>query len=114
MPPKPSLFELLDHCCSVCGGRLLRADTERGILLRCAECGARAELPPGSRAPYEALCFCGVKLAGGKNAGLRCRRAATPSPERPQEVVVLHVPQEPKANPQPGASRPVRVPGQDS
>lgn len=110
--PRP-LFDLLDHCCQVCGGRLLRADSERGILLRCAECGARAELATGTPAAYKALCFCGVQLSSGKNAGLRCRRAATPSPERPQEVVVLHQPQESKPKPSAG-TRPVRLPGSDS
>lgn len=92
MAPKP-LFELIDHCCRLCGGRLLQRSGEGGpVQVRCAECAALAECAPHERLPYAALCFCGVRLASGADAGLRCRRAEKRSPERPQEVVVRHEP----------------------
>jgi hypothetical protein len=107
------LFALLDHCCSICGGRVLHRVLSNGFQqVRCAECGASAEASPNARAPYEALCFCGVKLATGADAGLRCRRAVK-TPERPQEVVVAHVPPEQDRGKARTGPRPVRLPESD-
>lgn len=109
MARKP-LFELLDHCCSLCGGRILLRTLDTGHQqVRCAECGALAETAPTARAPYEALCFCGVKLAGGADAGFRCRRAEQRSPERPQEVVVGTAPKEADRGNARTGPRPVRI-----
>lgn len=112
--PKP-LFELLDHACSVCGGRILlgapvegRGEAKRQV--RCAECGAGAEVGAKARAPYEALCMCGVRLSTGADAGLRCRKVEAPTPERPQEVIVHHVPHGPGRRSSVGP-RPVSAPG---
>lgn len=104
MATKP-LFELVDHCCRVCGGRLLQRRLDSGcVQVRCAECAALAEVAPTARSPYAALCFCGVTLASGADAGLRCQRSQARSPERPQEVVVRQEPLEAvkkRANPRP-------------
>lgn len=115
MAKKKLLFEVLDHCCRVCGGRLLAAETDLGsTLVRCSECTAQAETQAKAERlrAYLPLCFCGVRLASGADAQLRCRRVASPTPERPQEVVVL------REDPKPtgaaaGGRRPVRAPGSD-
>lgn len=113
MSAKKPLFELLDHCCSVCGGRILMGPPDDGARqLRCAECGARAAVRESDRSPFKALCYCGVKFANGTDAGLRCRRVDVPTPERPQEMVVR---QDAAAERRiPSSSRPpVRVRGDD-
>lgn len=107
------LYALLDHCCSVCGGRILHRRLANGHQqVRCAECGAQAEAAPHAKAPYEALCFCGVKLASGADAGFRCKRVPQPTPERPAELVVSKIPaDEERGNARTGP-RPVRLSGE--
>lgn len=101
-------FELLDHCCRVCGGRLLQRGAGESVQIRCAECGAIAEVAAGQRQPYTALCFCGQRLANGADAGLRCKRSDHRSPERPQELVVHQEPVKAGMRARP-AARPIRV-----
>lgn len=81
------MWELTDHVCRVCLGRVLRRKgVAGGWVHRCSDCG----LEMAGR--IESICACGVHLKTGKNAGLRCvRNPDGPSPENPAEVVVLFV-----------------------
>lgn len=105
-------FTLLDHACRVCGGRLLESTLGTGEQhVRCAECGLNVDAETSARTPWQSICYCGVTLAGGVDAGLRCMRSKARTPERPHEVVVCHRPPE-KARPSSThAPRPVRVEG---
>lgn len=109
------LFDLLDHCCRVCGGRLLAAPDPAtgGHLVRCAECSQRGTIDVKGPRFYEFMCWCGIKLANGKDAGLRCRRVEAPTPERPQEVVVHQSSEQPSKPSPPSGRRPVRYGSDD-
>lgn len=77
-------FNLTDHACSSCFGRILERAKGEGPRFRCAECGAT------SNAAMQALCCCGVSV-GGK-PGLECIKNPVRSPAAPQEVVVRQRP----------------------
>lgn len=81
------MWNLTDHVCRVCLGRILVGrGASGGWVHRCADCG----LELAGR--VEALCACGARLKTGKNAGLRCTKNPDgPSPENPAEIVVLFV-----------------------
>lgn len=85
------MWDLTDHVCRVCLGRVLRRKGPAGGWVhRCADCGLEVT------GRVEALCACGARLKTGKNAGLRCRKNPDgPTPESPSEVVVLFVGFEP-------------------
>lgn len=51
-------WEILDHACRHCMGRLVRRDDGSGVV-RCCECGASLV------GEYDALCWCGVTEHGG-------------------------------------------------
>lgn len=75
-------WELTDHACARCFGRVLQ-ETANGASLpkyRCAECG---HIGAGT---VQSICTCGVKVGSG--SGLECLRNVTPRPELPQEVLV--------------------------
>jgi len=79
-------WEVLDHVCRVCYGRLLRTKADDGtVLVRCAECETEVT------GRVENLCACGAKLRNGKLAGLQCRVNAAPTTEQPARVVVVYV-----------------------
>jgi len=79
-------WELTDHCCRVCLGRIVRRSTPEGWRHRCADCGGV------KLGRVETLCACGTKLHGGRNAGLRCRKNPDgPTPENPAEIVIEYV-----------------------
>jgi hypothetical protein len=79
-------WEITDHCCRACLGRVLAmVDCHGRRVYRCAECGLRGI---GS---HSALCACGQKLLGGKDAGFRCVRNDRVTPEIPAEIVVKHI-----------------------
>jgi hypothetical protein len=79
------MWEITDHVCRVCLGRVLRRDDDLlGSVYRCADCGEEVT------GKVENLGACGVRLRTGRNAGLRCvRHLATP--ESPSEVIVKFV-----------------------
>lgn len=84
------MWELTDHVCRVCLGRVLRRKVPGGWVNRCADCGAEMA------GKVENLCACGAKLKTGKNAGFRCRANPDGStPESPAEIVVMFVGLEP-------------------
>lgn len=78
-------WEITDHACRACLGRILTRKRDDGVLeSRCSECGLHAE------GGHRKLCACGVKLRTGKNAGLRCVRNSDVRPEAPAEIIVVH------------------------
>jgi hypothetical protein len=75
-------WELTDHVCRICLGRVLRRyDDERGWVNRCADCGEER------LGAISSLCVCGATLRTGKSAGLRCVRHH-PTPECPSEIII--------------------------
>lgn len=89
MPAKTAhQWELTDHCCRACFGRVLRREADDGerLVYRCANCGAEAE---GRR--ESVLCCCGIKLKTGADAGIRCVVNNAPSPECPSQIVAEQV-----------------------
>jgi LSD1 subclass zinc finger protein len=71
-------FELSDHVCRFCLGRILH----RGATaVRCADCGATAD-------SMDRICACGVREKSGKPLGLKCVPNPNPSPAVPFEVIV--------------------------
>ena len=76
-------WSLTSHCCRACFGRVLHRETfDHRHVYRCAQCGAEQE-GKGT----VALCCCGIKLRGGKDAGVRCMVNGERSPEFPSEIV---------------------------
>jgi len=75
-------WELVDHACRHCMGRVL-VRTHKGIPLeaRCAECGARAD------AGHAEICCCGAEC-GRAGFVLECFRNPEITPAVPQEVLV--------------------------
>lgn len=78
-------WRLEPHACRVCFGRLVSRRPVAGgpRIYRCTNCGMEI---PGARASV--LCCCGMKLATGRDAGLRCIRNPKRTPECPSEIVV--------------------------
>ena len=85
---KAHQWELTDHVCRVCFGRILRRKTDDGerLVYRCANCGTESE---GRRETV--LCCCGIKLKTGTDAGIRCVVNDNRSPECPSEIVAEQV-----------------------
>lgn len=90
----PILFELTDHVCRSCFGRVLKHTDLSGerFIFTCSNCGATA---PGRS--ESAVCACGLRIKpdkhgrGGKDAGIRCERNENPTPEFPSEIVAAQV-----------------------
>ena len=78
---------ITDHVCRICLGRVLRSTDHKQV--RCADCGLVESGTP------HAICCCGVRLATGKDAGLRCKLNETKAPDVPQQVCVEHIDVEP-------------------
>lgn len=82
-----ALWELTDHCCRVCFGRILRQPGAPGErMYRCSNCGLQAQ---GDRPAV--LCSCGMRLKGNRGGLLRCERNPDPRPEFPSEVIAAQV-----------------------
>jgi hypothetical protein len=82
----PGGWELVDHACQHCLGRVL-VRRRRGITVeaRCAECGAH------SSEGIAGVCCCGAEC-GTVGHVLECFRNPTVSPSLPQEVLVRERP----------------------
>jgi len=76
-------WELLDHCCQYCLGRLVQStdETTGQKTVMCVECEASAI------GEHDALCCCGVE-AGALGRVLECIRNPVKSPQAPQVVLV--------------------------
>ncbi len=88
--PEPSLLDgpqrwvLVDHCCRVCFARVLQLSTfdRRRKVYRCSSCGTEGE---GDGA--HAICCCGIKVRGNRDAGIRCVTNARRTPENPAQII---------------------------
>jgi hypothetical protein len=78
-------WELLDHACRLCHGRLLRTQAENGAwIVRCAECETEVT---GS---HEQLCACGAKLRNGRLAGLKCKVNPSITIDQPARIIIVY------------------------
>lgn len=82
--PAAEVWELIDHVCKHCFGRLLQRHDEDGVTVRCAECETEV------RGAVGGLCACGAKLPNGRLAGLKCKVNPSPTLEQPARVVVFY------------------------
>jgi hypothetical protein len=88
MSDQPARFELTNHVCRRCFGRVLARPLPDGsCLFLCAEC----ELEAIGQTPA-VMCACGMrgrgeKGAGGLDMGLRCVANPKPSPLAPMRVI---------------------------
>jgi hypothetical protein len=81
------LWEVRDHVCRVCFGRIVSRDATNGRrVFRCVGCGAEKQ------GQAEAvICACGIKLKTGGDAGIRCLPNPAKTPEFPAEIVAAQV-----------------------
>ena len=83
------LWELTDHACRICGGRVLARVDKSGLrIARCADCGATAEDKDHRIRAIHGVCACGAKQRSGKDAGHRCVRNPHIRPEMPMAIVI--------------------------
>lgn len=76
-----AVWELTDHACRHCMGRLLRSVTPAGSTVCCAECGATVS------GECDELCWCGVEVKGYGRV-FECVRNPHMSMETPQQILV--------------------------
>lgn len=82
VPRRPSGWQLADHACRSCFGRVLqRVVRGRVVEVRCAECGAHGE------GEHTAICCCGASI-GAIGKILECYRNPNVSKAVPQEVLI--------------------------
>lgn len=75
-------WEITDHACRHCMGRILRrAKSGGGFVVCCSECGASVD------GDCTSLCWCGVEVRG-YGAVFECIRNENISQESPQQVLV--------------------------
>lgn len=80
-------FDLTDHACRACYGRVLKAVGKDGKdkgYVRCSECGLEAY------GDHLAICHCGSTLRNKTKTGFRCVRNQSVTPELPVEIIVRH------------------------
>lgn len=79
-------WELVDHACKICSGRILRRVNADGTEVhRCCECG---ESKPGG---HEVLCWCGAEVRG-HGFVFECFKNKDVSLNAPQEILVRERP----------------------
>lgn len=78
-------WELIDHMCRLCYGRLLRRNDGQGRqVIHCAECDAEVS------GQVEHLCVCGARTPNGRYLlGLRCGVNPEQSAASPMRMVVV-------------------------
>lgn len=81
--PRPSSgWQLADHACRHCFGRVLQRKVRgRVVAVRCAECGAHEE------GDHTAICCCGAAI-GALGKLLECFRNPAVSKAVPQEILI--------------------------
>lgn len=87
--PPPELWELTDHVCRVCFGRIVMGRMPDGYdgdrhhrRWRCSNCGAET-----AHRLVTSVCACGIRLRSGRDPGIRCERNLEQTPEFPSEIV---------------------------
>lgn len=84
--PAARLWEIVDHACRHCSGRLVRsAKYEGSVVHRCCECGASVD------GDNENLCWCGAEVLGHGKI-FECFPNPNKSPAIPQEILVRERP----------------------
>lgn len=73
-PSRRHGFELTDHVCRVCFGRVLARTVADRTEYICADCG----LATSGAGPVTAICSCGTKFPTGRRVGIRCVRNPAP------------------------------------
>lgn len=83
-------FEMTDHVCSVCLGRILMhvASGQREFV--CSNCGIKGT------SVVRSICCCGLRVPGMgrhdfRDAGIRCQRNPNPTPEVPAQIIAREV-----------------------
>jgi hypothetical protein len=82
---KNERWELTEHCCAGCQGRVLRRVARGQEILRCADCGIAGQ------DDVRAICMCGTKLNNGKLLGLKCLPNPALSAVSPFEIIAAEV-----------------------
>ncbi len=83
----PLRWLVTDHICRICFSRVLTRTTfDHRKIFRCANCDTEV---PGDN--VTALCCCGMKLKGSKDAGVRCVANPDRSPLNPAVIVAQQV-----------------------
>jgi hypothetical protein len=78
-------WQFTEHACRVCFGRvMMREAFDRRRTYKCSICEAEAE-----GASESAVCRCGIKLKTGIDAGIRCQRSDSPTPEFPAVITAV-------------------------
>jgi hypothetical protein len=78
---RPKHWEISDHICRFCLGRVLH----RGAtVFRCADCAATADAA-------DRICACGVREKSGRPLGLKCVPNQNRTPAMPFEIVIGEV-----------------------
>ncbi len=78
----PVKWELTDHACRHCFGRVLKRERQDGVVeVRCAECGKKV------LGDHAAICCCGADC-GAMGRALECIRNPQVNEANPQEVMV--------------------------
>ncbi len=84
--PAARLWEIVDHACRHCFGRLVRsANAEGSIVHRCCECGA------SEKGGNENLCWCGTEVLGHGKI-FECFPNPNKSSSCTQEILVRELP----------------------
>lgn len=83
----PLQWTITQHCCRICFGRVLTRVTFEGRkVFKCAECETEVQADG-----VVGLCCCGMKLRGGKDAGVRCIEQTNRTPMMPAMIVAAQV-----------------------
>lgn len=85
--PPVLTWEVTDHACSVCYGRVLRrVDADGKVIVRCSNCGVAAE------GNVKEICWCGYRMPVGKKVQrFMCQPNENPTASFPAEVEVVEV-----------------------
>ena len=83
--PRRIGWQVVDHCCAKCMGRLLVRHVGNKVEYRCCECGSTAV---GS---HEALCWCGIGV-GTHQSAFVCIVNTSKTPALLNEVLVTEKP----------------------
>lgn len=78
------LWQITDHVCSECMGRvLIRMDGDQAGLIRCSMCAREGS------GDVESVCACGGRIDPAVDVGFRCAPNHHRSFEQPYEIVVV-------------------------
>ena len=83
----PLRWILTAHVCRICFARVLTRTTfDHRKIFKCSNCETEVQAEH-----VTGLCCCGMKLRGGKDAGVRCVENTKRVPENPAHIVAQQV-----------------------